>query len=277
MLLRTLFEPTLSLCHRKAALCSVNGAICIYKSRRASDHRRYDKAVGEMIQAPVIVPHMHGCVAGHCVCMPVASAEVRTRLAKRGRQLEVITVLWAALEAGVALAGAHREHSVSLAGFGWDSCIEMLSGAALYWRMTHEMDHDEKHRAEALSLKVAGFCLYALAAYVLVESVLELRMGGGDHSPGWTGIAITTAALVTMPILTRAKRNVARGLNSRAMMTDAAQTNFCAIQAGIVLSGLVVRSLLHVDWADAVAGMVLVPFLVRAAQGAFRGEACCSH
>ena len=233
--------------------------------------------MGDMLQASVAVPHMHGCVPNSCVCVLVASAETRTRLAKRGRQLEIVTVLWAALEAGIALAGAHREHSVSLAGFGWDSCIEMLSGAALYWRMTHEMHHDKKHRAEALSLKIAGFCLYALAAYVLVESVIVLRMGSSDHSPGWTGIAITTAALVTMPILTRANGNVARGLHSRAMMTDAAQTNFCAIQAAIVLSGLLIRSLFHVGWADAAAAVVLVPFQVRAAQGAFRGEACCSH
>ncbi len=200
----------------------------------------------------------------------------RAALARRGRQLEVFTVCWAAFEAAVALAGAYREHSVSLAGFGWDSCIEMLSGAALYWRMTHELNHHARHRAEKISLKIASICLFALAAYVLVESVLELRLGG-EKSPGWTGIAITLAALVSMPILTRAKRKVARGLNSRAMMTDADQTNFCAIQAGIVLSGLLIRSVFHIGWADAVAGLVLVPFLIRAGRGAMRGDACCAH
>ncbi len=204
------------------------------------------------------------------------SLELRAQLARHGRRLEVITVLWAALEAGVALTGAHREHSVSLAGFGWDSCIEMLSGAALYWRMTHEMNHERKHQAEKVSLMVAGACLLALAVYVLIDSLLSLRMGG-EKSPGWMGIAITAAALVSMPLLTRAKRKIARGLNSRAMMADAAQTNFCAIQAAIVLTGLLVRSVFHVAWADAVAGLVLVPFLVRAGRGALRGEECCSH
>ncbi len=222
--------------------------------------------------------------SGSTVCSPphrhvehaTVSAPDRAALARRGRHLEIITVVWAALEAGVALTGAYREHSVSLAGFGWDSCIEMLSGAALYWRMTHEMNHTRKHQAEKLSLTVAGVCLLALAAYVLVESLLTLR-AGGERSPGWTGIAITAAALLTMPVLTRAKRAVARGLNSRAMLADAAQTNFCAIQAAIVLCGLVIRSVFHIAWADAVAGLVLVPFLIRAARGALRGEECCSH
>lgn len=200
----------------------------------------------------------------------------RAALARRGKQLEVFTIVWAAFEATVALAGAHREHSISLAGFGWDSCIEMLSGAAVYWRMTHEMDHKRKHQAEKVSLQIAGTCLYALAAYVLVESILTLRYGG-EHSPGWTGIAITLAALISMPVLTHYKRKVARGLNSRAMMADASQTNFCAIQAAIVLAGLLIRSAFGIAWADGVAGLVLVPFLVRAARGSFRGEACCSH
>jgi divalent metal cation (Fe/Co/Zn/Cd) transporter len=232
--------------------------------------------VAEIFHTPATVPLVHSCAGDQCACVHDASVETRARLARRGRRLETFTIVWAAMEAGVALAGAHREHSISLAGFGWDSCIEMLSGAALYWRMTHEMDHAEKHRAEELSLKIAGFCLYALAAYVLVESVLELRQGG-DHSPGWMGMAITTAALLTMPVLTVYKRRVAVGLNSRAMMTDAAQTNFCAIQAAIVLAGLAIRSIFHVGWADAVAGLVLVPFLIRAARAAFKGEACCTH
>lgn len=211
------------------------------------------------------------------VASPLALPEAeRARLARRGRQLEVFTVCWAALEAAVALAGAYREHSVSLAGFGWDSCIEMLSGAALYWRMTHELNHERKHKAEQVSLKVAGWCLYALAVYVLIDSVYSL-MRGGETSPGWTGMAITAAALVSMPLLTRAKRTVARGLNSRAMMADARQTNFCAIQAAIVLGGLLVRSMFHVAWADAAAGLVLVPFLWRAARESLRGNACCSH
>ena len=218
---------------------------------------------------PAEPPHHH-------VSPEPISSSVRAAFARRGRQLEVLTVVWAAIEAGVALTGAYREHSVSLAGFGWDSCIEMLSGAALYWRMTHEMDSERKHQAEKLSLTVAGVCLFSLAAYVLIDSVRALFVGG-DRSHGWMGIVITAAALVSMPLLTAAKRKVAVGLNSRAMMADAAQTNFCAIQAAIVLSGLFLSATFHIVWADAVAGLVLVPFLIRAGRAAFRGEDCCSH
>ena len=243
------------------------------------------KGVADVMQSPVVSVERtpHACCSAptasrppHTEALKPPSLEIRAAFARRGRQLEIITVVWAAIEAGVALTGAYREHSISLAGFGWDSCIEMLSGAALYWRMTHEMDGERKHRAEKLSLTVAGICLFTLAGYVLFDSVRALFVGG-EKSPGWMGIVITSAALLTMPLLTAAKRKVAVGLNSRAMMADAAQTNFCAIQAAIVLSGLFVRSVFHITWADAVAGLVLVPFLVRAGLGALRGEDCCSH
>lgn len=266
--------------------CAISGRIFVaevvhFSSSDAGHKQRtqaYAERVPEVLQTSpingVVATHEH-CVTAHTGAHPL-SHEERSLLARRGRHLEIITVLWAAMEAGVALTGAYQEHSISLSGFGWDSCIEMLSGAALYWRMTHELDHERKHKAEKISLTVAGICLLVLAVYVLVESLLALRFGG-EKSPGWTGIAITTAALLTMPLLTRAKRKVADGLNSRAMHADAAQTNFCAIQAAIVLCGLVVRSVFHIGWADAAAGLVLVPFLVRAGRGALRGEDCCSH
>ncbi len=214
-------------------------------------------------------------VHAHAMTSAVAPVD-REAFARRGRQLEIFTIVWGVLEAGVALGSAYHDHSISLAGFGWDSVIEVLSACALFWRMSHEMDHERKHRAERISLRIAGWCLLLLAAYVLVMAGVALRYGHENH-PGLMGIAITSAALILMPLLARAKRQVARGLNSSAMTADAKQTNFCAIQAGIVLGGLVIQKLFHFAWADTLAALVLVPFLVRAGVMALRGQNCCAH
>jgi divalent metal cation (Fe/Co/Zn/Cd) transporter len=80
-----------------------------------------------------------------------------------------------------------------------------------------------------------------------------------------------------MPLLSRAKREVGRALNSGAMMTDATQTDFCMYQAGIVLFGLVVHATFGIAWADSVAALVMVPFLLRAGLLSMRGEAYCGH
>lgn len=200
----------------------------------------------------------------------------RASLARYGKALEVLTVVWAATEAVIALWSSARTGSVSLAGFGWDSLIEVISAIAVWWRMSHEMDHHRRHQSETISLRVSGCCLYALSAYVLVDACFRLYRHT-SAGVGVAGLAITGAAFVVMPLLSREKKRVGNALASRAMMADAKQTDFCMYQAGIVLLGLVAHSLFGINWADAVAALVLVPILARAAFLTFRGEHCCTH
>src|ERR1700761_3385143 len=122
----------------------------------------------------------------------------RAVIARRGRNLEYFTIAWATLEATIALVTAIKSNSLSLAGFGFDSLIEVVSGAALLWRMSHEMSHHSRHRAEHISLRIAGWCLLALGAYILIEAVSSI-WSGRSSSTNWAGIGITAAALVFMP------------------------------------------------------------------------------
>lgn len=201
----------------------------------------------------------------------------REAAAARGKTLEVLTILWAGTEASVALWSAARTGSVSMRGFGWDSLIEVVSALAVWWRLSQEMDSKRRRSAEHLSLCITGICLVLLAVYVFVDSVRRLLAHRPTESD-WAGVAITIAALVCMPALAWAKRRVAVQLNSRAMATDAQQTNFCMYQAAIVLGGLLCYRLFGIWWADSVAGLVLVPILALAASRAFRGESCgCIH
>ena len=200
----------------------------------------------------------------------------RAKLAQRGRYLELFTIAWAVTEGVIALISAERAHSLSLAGFGLDSLIEVVSGAALLWRMSHEMDLHRRHRAEHVSLRIAGVCLFLLAAYISVAAILKLHSRGDDQTT-WTGIAVTMASVIFMPLLSRAKRKVGQALDSGAMMTDAKQTDFCMYMALIVLFGLVVHAIFGIGWADSVASLLLVPLLLRAGTLSLRGEACCAH
>ena len=200
----------------------------------------------------------------------------RKAVARRGRQLEIFTVLWGIFEASVALFAAKKAGSISLAGFGLDSLIEVVSAVALLWRMSHEMNHHKRHQAERISLKIAGVCLLALGTYVLAQASYGLWRGQ-EASADWVGISITAAALVFMPLLSRAKRRVGRALGSSAMMTDAKQTDFCMYQAAIVLFGLLMHRVFGISWADNAAALVLVPLLYRAGFLALKGVNCCSH
>ncbi len=199
----------------------------------------------------------------------------RASLARYGKGLEIFTIVWAATEAGVALWSGLRTGSVSLSGFGWDSLIEVISALAVWWRLSQEMHHHRRHQAEKISLRISGTCLFALAAYVLADALWRLYRHE-SAGIGVAGIVITAAALVMMPLLSREKRRVGNALSSRAMMTDAKQTDFCMYQAGIVLLGLIAHKLFGITWADSAAALVLVPILARAAVLSFRGEHCCA-
>jgi divalent metal cation (Fe/Co/Zn/Cd) transporter len=206
----------------------------------------------------------------------ISSHRDRASTARHGYWLEVLTIAWAVLEASVALLAAKRSASLSLAGFGFDSLIEVVSGAALTWRMSHENDPYRRHRAERVSLRIAGVCLLTLGTYVFLEASLNLIYQKSSET-SWIGMCITAAALVLMPLLSHAKRQVGRALNSEAMMTDARQTDFCAYQAAIVLFGLLVHAISGIGWADSVAALIMVPLLFRAGVLSIRGEACCTH
>ena len=200
----------------------------------------------------------------------------RASLARYGKGLEVFTMIWAATEAGVALWSASKSGSVSLAGFGWDSLIEVVSAYALWWRMSHEMNHHRRHQAERVSLRISAACLFALGSYILIDA--SLRLYRHEYAGvGAAGVAITAAAVVAMPLLSREKRRVGHALGSNAMMTDAKQTDFCTYQAGIVLLGLLAHAVFGITWADSAAALALVPILIRAAVLTLRGEHCCAY
>jgi divalent metal cation (Fe/Co/Zn/Cd) transporter len=77
-----------------------------------------------------------------------------------------------------------------------------------------------------------------------------------------------------MPLLARAKRRVARNLNSNAMHADSRQTDLCAYLSAILLGGLLLNATVGWWWADPVAAIVMVPIIVREGVGALRGENC---
>jgi len=52
------------------------------------------------------------------------------------------------------------------------------------------------------------------------------------------GLVILILSVLVMPVLARAKRHVARALQSRALEADAAQTSLCAYLSVIALAGV---------------------------------------
>ncbi len=76
------------------------------------------------------------------------------------------------------------------------------------------------------------------------------------------GIVISAAALVVMPILGVTKRRIAARIDSSALRGDAASSFTCGYMAGAVLVGVGLNALFHWWWAEDVASLLFLFWLV---------------
>ena len=202
------------------------------------------------------------------------AASTRAVQIRRGVRLEYFTIAYNSLEAAIALCAGILAGSIALVGFGLDSVVEVTSGAALLWRLHGDADESKRVRMEAIALKTVGACFLVLAVYVAWEAAGALVLKRApEHSPA--GIALAAVSLVVMPVLSRAKRRVARGISSAALSADARQTDFCMYLSAILLSGLALNALLGWWWADPVAALAMVPIIAREGWNTVRGKPCC--
>lgn len=206
----------------------------------------------------------------------LTSLRDRASLIRRGRYLEYFTIGYNSLEGLIAVGSGLVAGSIALVGFGFDSLIEVTSGAVLLWRLHSDVDEERRERVEAISLRIVGVCFVILAFYVSYDSVKSLiRREAPEESV--VGIVLAAVSLIIMPLLVRAKRKVARGIKSNALMADSKQTELCTYLSGILLLGLLLNALFGWWWADPVAALIMVPIIAKEGVEALRGETCCDE
>src|SRR5215510_5714735 len=100
--------------------------------------------------------------------------EERANLVRCGRRLEYFTIAWNLMEGLVAILSGLIAGSIALVGFGFDSLIEVTSGAALLWRLSLDVNEEKRERIEAITLRIVGVCFIALTLYVSYDSITAL-------------------------------------------------------------------------------------------------------
>lgn len=190
-----------------------------------------------------------------------------TTFVRRGRLLAYLTIGWNSLEAIIAVGAGIVAGSIALVGFGFDSVIEVSSGAIILWRLA-----SGEHR-ERLALRLVGISFLALATYVAFDAIKALIYAEAPETT-FVGIAIAALSLVVMPFLAYQKRKVAARLNSPAMQADSRQTDLCAYLSAILLGGLILNAIVGWWWADPIAALVMVPIIAKEGIDALRGKTC---
>jgi divalent metal cation (Fe/Co/Zn/Cd) transporter len=186
------------------------------------------------------------------------------------------TMAYNVAEACIALTFGLEAGSIALFGFGLDSVIETAAAAVLLWRIAVEArggDREKVEQTERRVLRFVGGTFVALALYVVAQAGWTLwRQEPPAESV--VGIALAAASLVVMPLVSWGKLRAARALGSAALRAEARETLACSYLSFALLLGLGANATLGWWWADPVAALLMVPWLVKEGLEGLRGEGC---
>jgi len=194
--------------------------------------------------------------------------------------LTYITIGWMTIEGAASLLLGWTSKSLLLEAFGIDSVIELFSAAVLLWRLRVEASGaasaERAEEVERHASRYVGYSLYTLVGYIVLNSgygLLIAKRITDTHESVW-GILIGLIAKIGMPILAAYKLKVAAQLNSRALRADAVESITCGYLSIVLIIGLAATRLLGWWWLDSAAALALIPFLIKEARAAVRGECC---
>src|ERR1700674_3925606 len=110
---------------------------------------------------------------------PATQPSTRAGQLRLGVWIELVTIVWMTIEAGVSLSVGFMTRSVSLQGFGIDSIIELIAGGILLWRLLVEQrgrSAEGIEQAERRAAWVTALCLFGLAIYIVGDSLFALLL-----------------------------------------------------------------------------------------------------
>jgi divalent metal cation (Fe/Co/Zn/Cd) transporter len=175
----------------------------------------------------------------------------RRSLLRRGLILEYLTLAWNVVGAPVLGVAAINASSVALAGFGFDSLIEIFASMLVIWHL-REIEKSN----EPLALRLIGVSFLCLAVYIACQTLYTLSTGGHPR-PSLIGVGWLVATTLAMSILAWAKKSTGMQLANAVLIAESRVTFIDAMLAAAVLAGAVLNAAFGWWWADPLAGAVV--------------------
>ena len=206
------------------------------------------------------------------------NANVSTETLARWRRIGLIlvsaTLAYNSVEGILALWAGFQAGSIALVGFGLDSFIECAAAGLLLWRLAIEARGASAamiERSERRVHRFIGGTFVALALYVLFQAGWTLWQQKTVEE-SFLGIILAVVSLVIMPLVSWGKLRAARIIASPALRSEAKETLACSYLSFTLLLGLVANAVAGWWWADPVAALLMVPWLVKEGLEGLRGE-----
>ena len=192
---------------------------------------------------------------------------------KKALKLAYFTVIYNIIEGVISVFFGVGAGSIALIGFGLDSFVESLSGAVIVWRFTKHNALSEKEalQKERKAIHILAYSFFALAAYVLYESVSKLYLQE-KPIPTSVGVLIALVSIVVMLFLFYYKQKAGKVINSKSVIVDSKQTLACIFLSIALLIGLGLNYLFGFWQADPVVGIIIALYLVKEVHHALKEE-----
>ena len=133
----------------------------------------------------------------------------------------------------------------------------------MIWRLSREWGEKEEAASEKKALRLVGITFFVLSAYILVQAIATLLGWFAEPRDSLVGIVLVVASAVVMTFLFFKKTSTAKALGSPALRAEAKQSLACDLQDLTLLLGLGANALWGWWWADPVAALTLVPWLLK--------------
>lgn len=193
--------------------------------------------------------------------------------------LAQITVFYNLLEGLVSCFFGLADETISLAGFGLDSFVEVISGVGILHMVRRLMHHPDTHpdQYEIKALRITGSAFYILGAGLILTAGINILRGHRPATTFW-GIIIAVISILAMSPLIYYKVKVGKELNSDAILKDANCTKACLYLSFVLLLASTCYELTGFGWVDSIGAILIAVFAFREGKESFeisQGKICC--
>ena len=207
------------------------------------------------------------------------TSQSNLKLYKWALILALITIFYNLAEGLFSVFFGLEDETISLAGFGLDSFVEVISGVGILHmvrRLMRNPDTDPD-QYEKTALRITGFAFYILTVGLIFISILNLYSGHKPETTFW-GIVVAVISIFTMWALIHYKNRVGRQLNSEAILEDANCTKACLYLSFVLLLASIGYEFTGIGGIDSAGAILIAVFAFREGRESFekaRGKSCC--
>ena len=184
--------------------------------------------------------------------------------------LTIVTLTYNLAEGLVSVFFGISDDTLVLLGFGVDSFVEMISAFGILHMVLRmrKSQADTPDSFEKNALRITGTAFFLLTVGLVAGVVINFATQAKPETT-MVGVIVSSASILTMWFLMRAKQNVGRKLNSAAIIADANCTKTCFYLSFVLLASSLLYEFTGIGWVDSVGSLGIAWFAFTEGREAF--------